>query len=72
MPMTPTLAAARTAPLATLSPSPGLDRERRNADARARIAESRARISRREGDLRRARQARTLAERAARACQIAA
>ncbi len=52
--------------------SPGLERERRNAAARARIAESRARISRRPGDLLRARQARLYAERAAHPYQAAA
>jgi hypothetical protein len=52
--------------------SPGLERELRNSHARATLAERSARVSRREGDLRRARQARQLAERAVQACQMAA
>ena len=55
-----------------LSLSPGLERERRNADARASLAERRARVSHNQGDVRRARQARELADRAARPFQMAA
>ena len=52
--------------------SPGLERERRNMEARATIAERNARVSHSTGDLRRAREARLLAERAAQPFLVAA
>ncbi len=52
--------------------SPGVERELRNTDARATIAERRARVSHDAGDLRRARQARQLADLAAQTVHLAA
>ena len=54
---------AGSGPLPSISP--GLERERRNADARAKVAERRARVSRRRGDLLRAGHARQEANQAA-------